>query len=137
LGALVAAVADPEHGGTATFIGTTRRDGGDRAVEAIEYEAYGALALSELGRIAEEAAARFGARIAMAHRTGRVEVGQPSVIVAASAGHRSAAFAACRFGIDQLKARVPLWKHVVFADGGEEWLDGRDAVVPARSERPA
>jgi molybdopterin synthase catalytic subunit len=129
LAELLAAVGDPEHGGTVTFVGTTRREAGDREVEAIEYEAYGELALAELRRIAEEAEARFGARVAMAHRVGRVAVGEPSVAVVASAPHRPAAFAACRFGIDELKARVPLWKRVVHADGGEEWLDGRDAAA--------
>lgn len=136
LAALVSAVADAEHGGATTFIGTTRREGGGRAVEAIVYEAYEELARLELGRIVEEAQARFGARVALAHRVGRVAVGEPSVIVAASAPHRPAAFAACRFGIDELKARVPLWKQMIYADGGDEWVDGRDAAV-VRGDRPA
>jgi molybdopterin synthase catalytic subunit len=126
LTSLVAAVTVPEHGGIATFLGTTRRETALREVLAISYEAYEELAVAELGRIAEEAEARFGASVALAHRVGRVEVGQPSVIVAASAPHRPAAFAACRFGIDELKARVPLWKQMIYADGAEAWIDGRD-----------
>lgn len=126
LGALVAAVTEPEHGGIATFLGTTRREAELREVVAITYEAYEELARAELGRIVEEGRARFGAALALAHRVGRVDVGQPSVIVAASAPHRAAAFAACRFGIDELKRRVPLWKQMIYADGSEEWVDGRD-----------
>jgi molybdopterin synthase catalytic subunit len=124
--ALVAAVFNSEHGGTATFVGTTRREAEQREVVAIAYEAYEELARAELARIAEEAQARFGAAIAIAHRTGRVDVGHPSVMVAASAPHRAAAFSACRFGIDELKVRVPLWKQMIYIDGAEEWVDGRD-----------
>ena len=126
LAALVAATAHPDHGGTATFIGTTRREAGLREVVAIVYQSYEELAQAEMGRIADEAQARFGARLAVAHRVGRVAVGEPSVMVAASAPHRAAAFAACRFGIDELKVRVPIWKQMVYVDGTEAWVDGRD-----------
>jgi molybdopterin synthase catalytic subunit len=125
---LVAAVADPDHGGTATFLGTTRREGGLREVAELRYEAYEELALAELRAIAAEAQARFGARVAMAHRIGAVAVGEPSVAVAASAGHRTAAFAACRYAIDELKGRAPIWKQTVYADGEASWVDG--CVVP-------
>jgi molybdopterin synthase catalytic subunit len=124
LSALVDAVAHPEHGGIATFLGTTRREAGERGVEALDYEAYEELALAEMTAVAAEAEARFGARVAVAHRVGRVEVGRPSVAVAASAGHRPEAFAACRYVIDELKQRVPIWKRAVFADGGATWIDG-------------
>lgn len=124
LAPLLAAVGDPEHGGTATFIGTTRREGGGRAVAALDYEAYEELALAEMRAIALEAREAYGAVVAIAHRVGRVGVGEPSVMVAASAGHRPAAFAACRFAIDELKARVPLWKRTVFEDGAASWVDG-------------
>jgi molybdopterin synthase catalytic subunit len=125
---LVAAVADPDPGGTATFLGTTRREGGLREVAELRYEAYEELALAELRAIAAEAQARFGARVAMAHRIGAVAVGEPSVAVAASAGHRTAAFAACRYAIDELKGRAPIWKQTVYADGEASWVDG--CVVP-------
>jgi molybdopterin synthase catalytic subunit len=95
-GALLAAVADPDHGGTATFVGTIRRDGGGREVVELRYEAYDELALAEMASIAAEAEARFRVRVAIAHRVGPVAVGEPSVSIAASAGHRPAAFAACR-----------------------------------------
>jgi molybdopterin synthase catalytic subunit len=121
---LIDAVSHPEHGGIATFLGTTRREAGEREVEALDYEAYEELALAEMATVAAEAEARFGARVAVAHRVGRVEVGRPSVAVAASAGHRPEAFAACRYVIDELKHRVPIWKRTVYADGGATWVDG-------------
>jgi molybdopterin synthase catalytic subunit len=122
--ALVDAVAHPEHGAIATFLGTTRREAGEREVEALDYEAYEELALTEMRAVVAEAEARFGALVAVAHRVGRVEVGCPSVAVAASAGHRPEAFAACRYVIDELKHRVPIWKRTVYADGGASWVDG-------------
>lgn len=121
---VLAAVADPEHGGLAAFLGATRREADVREVVEIVYEAYPELAAAELSAIAGEAASRFGARLAILHRVGPVPVGEPSVAVAASARHRDAAFAACRYGIDELKARAPIWKRTVFADGGAAWIDG-------------
>jgi len=134
LGTLVAHVNDPEHGGVASFLGCIRREAGIREVVAIEYEAYEELTLRELAAVADEAAARFGAAVAAAHRTGRVAVGEPSVAVACSAPHRPAAFAACRYVIDELKVRAPIWKRMIYADGAAEWVDGRD---PVHGERPA
>lgn len=135
LDALIAHVGDPEHGGTATFTGTTRREEGLRDVVALDYQAYDGLARAEMRTIAEEAAARYDARVAVAHRTGRVPVGEPSVAVAVSAGHRAEAFAACRYVIDELKSRVPVWKQAVFADGTTEWQDGMHGRAPAGPPR--
>lgn len=133
---LLAAVADPDHGGTALFIGTTRREAGEREVAELRYEAYEELALSELAAIAAEAERAHHARVAVAHRTGSVAVGEPSVVVAASAPHRPAAFAACRYVIDELKRRAPIWKQTVHADGGTRWLDGVAAAPePATAEK--
>lgn len=132
--ALVAAVADPDHGGTATFIGTTRRESGEREVLELRYEAYEELAVSELEAICAEARVRFRARVAVAHRIGAVAVGEPSVAVAASAGHRPAAFAACRYLIDELKARAPIWKQTVYADGEASWVDGCAVSHPAHAD---
>jgi molybdopterin synthase catalytic subunit len=115
------AVEDPEHGGVVVFIGATRAEAARRTVAALEYDAHEALALAEMARIADDLHARYGARVAMLHRLGRVEPGQPSVVVAAGAAHRAEAFAACRDGIDRLKASVPIWKCTHFADGGREW----------------
>ena len=134
IAAVNAAVNDPEHGGVASFLGCIRREAGIREVVAIEYEAYEELTLRELTAVANEAAAKFGATVAAVHRTGRVDVGEPSVAVACSAPHRPAAFAACRYVIDELKVRAPIWKRMIFADGAAEWVDGRD---PVRHGRPA
>ena len=131
--ALMAAVADPEHGGLATFLGLTRRESDERAVTALRYEAYDELALSELTAIASEAEAAYGARVAVVHRRGEVAVGEASVAVAASARHRPAAFAACRYVIDELKVRAPIWKQTVHADGGTTWIDGCASGDPAHA----
>ena len=122
--ALLDEVTDPEHGGTALFVGTTRSESGLREVAELRYEAYEELALAEMRAVAGEAARAFGASIAVAHRVGPVAVGEPSVVVAASAGHRPAAFAACRYVIDELKAHAPIWKQAVHADGTATWIDG-------------
>jgi molybdopterin synthase catalytic subunit len=135
LAPLLAAVSDPDHGGISAFMGTTRRGEGEGQVVELFYEAYEELALSEMAAVAGEAAARFGARVAVAHRVGRVAVGEASVAVAASAGHRPAAFAACRYVIDELKARAPIWKQAVYDDGATAWRDGVRAPDPAGAAR--
>ncbi len=126
-----AAVEDPEHGGLCVFVGLTRREDGVRAVTALEYDAYAELAVAEMTRIARDAERRHGARVAIVHRVGMVAVGEPSVVVAASAPHRAEAFAACRDGIDRLKASVPIWKCAHFADGGREWDPGAPGAPAA------
>lgn len=133
LAALILAVGDPEHGGLTSFLGCIRREDAIRPVVAIEYQAYEELTETELATVAAEAASRFGATVACVHRTGRVEVGEPSVAVAVSAPHRPEAFAACRYVIDQLKIRAPIWKRMHYADGATEWIDGRDRVADGRS----
>lgn len=123
-GALLALVADPGHGGTCLFLGTTRPDADAGSVAALDYEAYEEMAPAELARVADDAEARFGARVAIVHRLGRVPVGEASVAIAASAPHRGAAFDACRLAIDLLKQDVPIWKREVAPDGGGAWRDG-------------
>jgi molybdopterin synthase catalytic subunit len=115
-------VASPEAGAIATFVGTVRRRSRERDVRHLEYEAYPGMAEAVMEEIAAEAAARHEVTaVAIHHRTGRVEIGEPSVVVAVSARHRAAALAACAETIDALKERVPLWKKEVY-EGGEEWL---------------
>lgn len=122
---VLAAVRDPAAGAVVTFVGTTREHNAGRAVRELEYEAYAEMAVREFERIAAEAAARWPlCRVAIVHRVGRVPVGEPSVAIAVSAGHRDEAFAACRFAIDSLKARAPIWKKERF-EGGEVWVEGR------------
>ena len=123
--ALVSAVRTDAHGGVVTFLGTTRETSPDdpRPVVALEYEAYEPMAVAEMERIADEARARFGPLgIAMVHRTGRVALGEPSVAVVVAAPHRGAAFDACRYAIDALKSRVPVWKREQYRDGGTAWI---------------
>ena len=117
VGAVVAEVEDERAGAIATFQGTVRRQSRGRRVIALEYEAYAGMA-----EIAEAAKERHDLRaVAIAHRTGRCEVGEVSVAIAVSAAHRHPALTACREVIDELKARVPLWKKELY-EGGEEWI---------------
>jgi molybdopterin synthase catalytic subunit len=125
--AVEAQVAGPDAGGLATFQGVARNENQGRAVTHLEYEAYAEMAIPAMEAIAAEAAQRWpGVRVAMVHRLGRVEVGEPSVVVAVAAAHRAEAFAACRFAIDSLKSQVPIWKK-------EYWLDGSHWVEGARA----
>jgi molybdopterin synthase catalytic subunit/molybdopterin converting factor small subunit len=122
LGALVERVADPGAGAIATFLGVVRDSARGRDVEWLEYEAYDDMARSEMARIAEAAVARHGClHAAVAHRTGRVQIGEASVAIAVSSAHRAQALAACKEIIDTLKASVPIWKKERY-DGGEEWI---------------
>jgi molybdopterin synthase catalytic subunit len=92
-------------------------------IQHLEYEAYPLMAEREMEKIADEAAAQWpGARVAMAHRTGHLEIGEIAVVIAAVAPHRAEAFAAARFAIDTLKQRVPIWKKEVAVDGAY-WVD--------------
>jgi molybdopterin synthase catalytic subunit len=123
--ALVRALRGDEHGAVVTFLGTTRETspGDPRPVVALEYEAYEPMALIAMETIAEETRSRFGPlEIALVHRTGRVALGEPSVAVVVAAPHRGAAFEACRYAIDALKARVPVWKREIYRDGGAAWI---------------
>ena len=131
LDALIAAVAGAEHGGIATFLGTTRREAGAREFHAIEYSAYPELAETEIAAIVDEARERFGAAVCIQHRTGLVGVGEASVGIAAGAPHRAAAFAACRYAIDEVKVRVPIWKRAHFADGTTAWFDAQGTTETA------
>jgi len=118
----VAAVSGPGMGGIVTFIGMVRRDSRGTLVDHLEYEAYGAMATREMARLCDEIEAEIaGTRLAVEHRTGRLEIGEVAVAIAAAAPHRAEAFAACRAMIDRLKQRVPIWKKEV-GDDGAEWV---------------
>ena len=119
---LVDFVTDPEAGAIATFIGTTRNNNEGRKVIALDYDAYPEMAAKELTRLGEEARKRWQiCRMAVAHRIGPVQITEPSVMIAVSAAHREAAFAACRFAIEEIKRTVPIWKKEVY-EGGEIWI---------------
>jgi molybdopterin synthase catalytic subunit len=122
LDAVVAEVADERAGGIATFTGTVRRQSRGREVRHLEYEAYAEMAEDVMARLALDLRdAHELCGIAIHHRVGRVEIGEPSVVIAVSAPHRQDALAACREAIDRLKETVPLWKKEVY-EGGEEWI---------------
>jgi molybdopterin synthase catalytic subunit len=119
---LVRYVTDPEAGAIATFIGTTRNNNDGRTVIALDYDGYVAMAEKELARIGEDAKKRWQiCRMAIVHRLGPVQITEASVVIAVSSGHRDAAFAACRFAIEEIKRTVPIWKKEVF-EGGEVWI---------------
>ncbi len=119
---VVAEVARDEAGAIATFTGTTRVQSRGRTVTHLEYEAYAGMAERVMEEIANDLRERYDlCEIAIHHRTGRVEIGEPSVVIAVSAPHRQDALAACKEAIDTLKERVPLWKKEVY-EGGEEWI---------------
>ncbi len=123
-----------EDGAIVTFEGVTRDNTNGRPTRYLEYECYEAMALMTMGEIGEDIAkAHQISRIAMVHRLGRVEIGETSVVVIATAPHRRPAFEAALEGINKLKKMVPVWKKEFFADG-EVWVDGEwdDSVKKAR-----
>jgi molybdopterin synthase catalytic subunit len=116
-------VVSPERGGVVTFIGAVRNHHAGRAVLRLEYSAYAPMADLEFARIVEEAERRWPAKVAAEHRVGTLEVGDVAVIVVAAAAHRGAAFDACRYVIEELKRRVPIWKREHYGDGTVGWVD--------------
>lgn len=120
--AVQAAVTRPGAGAVLLFAGITRDTFAGRPVTRLEYEAYPEMAVPVMARIGAEAEERWpGVRVAMVHRTGRVDISEASVIIATSAPHRADAYAASRFAIDELKARVPVWKREHYADAAPAW----------------
>ena len=131
-------IARPDCGGLVSFVGAARdHSEGRPGVHLLEYEAYDEQVVPRLGRIAAEARSRWTSvgRIAMLHRVGRLEVGDPAVVVAVSAPHRDEAFAASRFCIDTLKATVPIWKKESW-DGGSSWGLEAQHVAEPEAVRP-
>ena len=122
LDAVVAEVRADSAGAIATFVGTTREESRGRTVQHLDYEAYEGMAENVMAEIAASLKQRYDlCEIAIHHRTGRVEIGDASVVIAVSAPHRQDALAACKDAIDTLKEHVPLWKKEVY-EGGEEWI---------------
>lgn len=133
--AVSGAVSAGGDGAVASFVGLVRDHNLGRRVLFLEYEAYDALALRALARIADEAREAWpDTRIAIHHRTGRLAIGEASVVIAAASPHRSHAFAACRYAIERVKQIVPIWKREHF-DGGESWLEGAVADPEDRAAR--
>ena len=122
--ALIARVMHPGAGALVTFDGVVRDNARGHAVHYLEYEAYVEMAEGQLRAIAAEVQARWGiAQVAIAHRFGRMEIGETSVFIAVASPHRAEAFDACRYIIDTLKTTVPIWKKEVGPDGAE-WVEG-------------
>jgi molybdopterin synthase catalytic subunit len=117
-----AAVSDGGSGGVVLFVGAVRDQDGGRGVTGLGYSAHPS-AVAQLRAVAEEVVAVHPVRaLAAVHRVGDLAVGDLAVVVGVSCAHRGDAFTACRMLIDELKSRVPIWKHQVFDDGGEEWV---------------
>jgi molybdopterin synthase catalytic subunit len=122
--ALLAEVQGPERGGTCVFLGTVRSDDD---VTGIEYSAYDDMALAEIERIVAEAEERWpDARVTLQHRLGLIPLGEASIAIAAAAPHRDAAFAACRYVIEEVKKRLPIWKKELRGDGSAKWVGVHD-----------
>src|ERR1700733_10780570 len=131
--ALVRHVRTDSDGAIVTFDGCVRDNSHGRRTLYLDYEAYESMALQKLKEIAADIHAKFAIdRVAMAHRLGRLGIGETSVFIAVSAPHRAAAFDACRFAIDTLKRTVPIWKKEYFA-GGAVWAEGEALPEEANS----
>lgn len=122
--ALVASVTDPGTGGIVVFEGVVRDNARGKQVRYLEYDVYPEMAVQQIREILAEAERRWNVdRVAVAHRIGRLEIGEASVIIVVATPHRAEAFEACRYIIDTLKTTVPIWKKEV-AMNGEEWVEG-------------
>ena len=121
---LRAELADPASGGFAAFEGWVRNHNEGREVRQLEYEVFEELAVKEGERIVRAAIERFGVAHALCvHRVGSLEIGELAVWVGVSSGHRGEAFEACRFIIDEVKHRLPIWKKEHYASGDSGWVN--------------
>jgi len=125
--------AAPEHGAAAVFVGRVRNLNDGRAVTAVSYDVHPVLCARTFEAMAAEALARWGddLRAWLVHRHGRLAVGEASVVVAVSSGHREAAFAALRYLVEEMKKRAPVWKQEHYVDGDSAWLPGHTLVADA------
>ncbi len=134
--ALARRVEDPSHGGIATFLGLVRDHHDGRGVRRLEYSAYGAMAEQECARIVAETESRWPVRVALEHRIGKLEIGDAAVAVAVGGAHRQETFEACRFVVEEVKRRVPIWKKEFFQDGAVEWVDPTRAAASGHTPTP-
>jgi molybdopterin synthase catalytic subunit len=119
------AVRSDTDGAVLLFLGTVRRENEGRPVSGLRYDAYVAMAEKVLADIVAEAAALAAdGDVAAEHRIGELAIGDVSVAIAVASPHRAAAYAASRYTIEQIKVRLPVWKHEHYADGDARWLDG-------------
>jgi molybdopterin synthase catalytic subunit len=124
--------ARPGDGGVCLFVGVVRDQNEGRQTTEIQYDAYASMAEAEIDGLLRSLGERWPeARVSIRHRLGRLQIGEASVAVVATAPHRREAFAACREAIDRLKTTVPIWKKEFYRDGSSEWID------PSRASRQA
>jgi molybdopterin synthase catalytic subunit len=130
---LVASVRRDDAGAIALFYGVVRNENLGRAVQYLEYDAYPEMAIKKMREVADEVRAKFPiAEVGVLHRIGRLEIGETSLLVAVSSGHRKEAFEACHYAVDRIKQIVPVWKKEVWADGSE-WIEGHQPEVAEES----
>ncbi len=129
LARLVSSVEASDRGAVTSFLGLVRDHHGGRGVTRLEYSADGPMVEAECARIVSEAEDRWPARVALEHRIGALDIGDAAVAVAAAAAHREEAFAACRYVIEEVKRRVPIWKKEFYADGAVEWVGTGGTLV--------
>ncbi|MSQ13223.1 MAG: molybdenum cofactor biosynthesis protein MoaE [Dehalococcoidia bacterium] len=128
---LSALVQRPSNGATVTFLGVTRDHNDGRRVQYLEYEAYEEMAVQELRRVVDELKARWPVDVAVAHRLGKLDIGEVSLVVAVASAHRKEAFDACAEAVDRIKMTVPIWKREVY-EGGYVWI-GSEEHAEAKS----
>lgn len=127
--AILAELESPAHGASILFVGTVREVNDGKPVRGMDYTSYSAMAEKEMAAIAREAVDKFfGSSVVIVHRIGELAIGDASVAVATAHAHRDAAYGASRYAIEELKARVPIWKREHYADGTREWIDPTAAV---------
>lgn len=127
LAVLAQAVQSPERGALASFLGLVRNHQDGRRVIGLDYSAYGPMAEAVSQEIALEAESRWAVSVALQHRIGKLAVGDTAVAVVAASAHRDEAFLACRYVIEEVKRRVPIWKKEYYADGSVVWVGSGDA----------
>jgi molybdopterin synthase catalytic subunit len=136
---LAALLADtrPSDGAVCLFVGVVRNESEGRETVAIEYQAYEEMAEMELAHVAASVSQEWpGALVRISHRVGRLEVGEPSVAILATAPHRETAFAACRLAIEWLKETAPIWKKEIRPDGSGEWVEPKTRSLLAEGRTP-
>ncbi len=119
---LIEGLRNEECGSILTFQGTVRKHSDDIEVSSLFYEAYRELAIAEIQKLLNEAVERYGILdAAVIHRIGNVKLGEDSVVVSVCSRHRAESFEACRFIIDSIKTRIPIWKKDIMPGGGQKW----------------
>lgn len=116
-------VADPDVGAHGWFVGVTRKTTGSRVTDTLSYEAHTPMAVRELEKLADTAVQKFSlCRLLIVHRLGEVPIGEASIVVGCSSGHRPETFEALAWVMDTLKREIPIWKREIYADGTTEWV---------------